>query len=409
MATKNYKKRPYRGKKSEATRETMAEKFSKDFVKAMEEGKPFMPTRARQPGAVYKPGNFSTLRPYSGFNALLADNFAMGMSEEKFETYQEKSIEKYGRDVGTAIANKYITYNQAKNIFDDTSVMKGTKADIYIKTPGFKNWFQPDGSKWVKKDENGEFLDPTKEERERLQLTSRVSFGQMVPMFNVAQIAMNHDLPEKHVKRIEREVDKLIKNHIQHLQNEQMVEDMLESMDAKLVDDNSMEPNVSGFYSKGTKEIHVRPRALYENQDHYMRVFFHEMTHLTGHEDINNRETLRDYGKDINTRAREELVAECGAAMMCNYFGIETTELGHAGYISSWLVNIKESNGQELKIAMDEAYKGVKVMVDAYENHVEKKYGYSVEAEKEELEIPYEPKEEQESKKPSKSQEMSYG
>ena len=30
MATKNYKKRPYRGKRSAATKETMAEKFAKD-------------------------------------------------------------------------------------------------------------------------------------------------------------------------------------------------------------------------------------------------------------------------------------------------------------------------------------------------------------------------------------------
>jgi antirestriction protein ArdC len=51
-----------------------------------------------------------------------------------------------------------------------------------------------------------------------------------------------------------------------------------------------------------------------------------------------DRETLHKYGESIATRAKEELVAEIGAAFLCAALGMEPTEReDHAAYIDHWL------------------------------------------------------------------------
>lgn len=67
----------------------------------------------------------------------------------------------------------------------------------------------------------------------------------------------------------------------------------------------NIEDNVGGFYTKGVDSISLRPAAVYENENHLMRIFFHEMTHATGAEDRLNRSTLKTMVKAMSKELKK--------------------------------------------------------------------------------------------------------
>jgi len=65
-------------------------------------------------------------------------------------------------------------------------------------------------------------------------------------------------------------------------------------------------------------------RELFNSVEEYYATLFHEQTHSTGHESRLRRESVKDaapFGSP--TYAREELVAEMGAAFLCGRARIE--------------------------------------------------------------------------------------
>jgi antirestriction protein ArdC len=92
------------------------------------------------------------------------------------------------------------------------------------------------------------------------------------------------------------------------------------------------------FYRIDTDSITLPQQAQFKSVDDYYATALHELTHWTGHSSRNARE----YGKRFGDQAyaREELVAEMGAAFLCAKTGI-TAQLQHASYIGSWLKVLK--------------------------------------------------------------------
>lgn len=89
------------------------------------------------------------------------------------------------------------------------------------------------------------------------------------------------------------------------------------------------------FYT--TKDyIVVPPIATYEEPEHYYVSVFHELIHWTGAVGRLNRLLPKMTAKDA---AKEELIAEIGAAMLCARCGIspETTLENVAGYCQAWI------------------------------------------------------------------------
>jgi antirestriction protein ArdC len=90
-----------------------------------------------------------------------------------------------------------------------------------------------------------------------------------------------------------------------------------------------------------------KPENFTSGQDYYS-VLFHELTHSTGHASRLNRKGIS--GEDgewsafgSTPYAREELVAEMGAAFLSGQAGIvERTLDNSAAYIQSWLARLKE-------------------------------------------------------------------
>ena len=95
------------------------------------------------------------------------------------------------------------------------------------------------------------------------------------------------------------------------------------------------------FYAPDPDFVQVPPQPAFFEQINYYRTCLHELTHATGHPKRLGRDLKNAFGsKDY---AREELIAEMGAAFLCAALGIAPT-VRHADYIGSWLEVLREDS-----------------------------------------------------------------
>jgi antirestriction protein ArdC len=92
-------------------------------------------------------------------------------------------------------------------------------------------------------------------------------------------------------------------------------------------------------YSRGLDLIKLPLASDFDNSEALFAVFAHELVHATGHKSRLNRTFGERFGDP--DYAKEELVAELGAAMLCAQFGVESAIEGHAGYLADWLTVLK--------------------------------------------------------------------
>lgn len=90
------------------------------------------------------------------------------------------------------------------------------------------------------------------------------------------------------------------------------------------------------FYAPSVDVIHMPPKVAFVSNEHWASTLLHELTHHTGHESRLDR--LKGYFSDGKARAREELVAEIGSAILGAMVGLAPDHLeDHAAYIADWL------------------------------------------------------------------------
>lgn len=96
------------------------------------------------------------------------------------------------------------------------------------------------------------------------------------------------------------------------------------------------------YYSGGSDHVQMPVFECFRSPEAYYATLAHELTHWTKHLKRLDREFGRKRWGDEGY-AREELVAELGAAFLCADLGL-TPEAGtdHAAYIQSWLKVLKE-------------------------------------------------------------------
>jgi antirestriction protein ArdC len=104
----------------------------------------------------------------------------------------------------------------------------------------------------------------------------------------------------------------------------------------------------SAFYAPSVDKINLPHKSSFLTESNYYATVFHELTHWTGAEIRCNRNLKGRYGNPLY--AFEELVAEMGAAFLCQDYRI-AGELRHAGYIQSWLKVLKEDSRAIFKAA----------------------------------------------------------
>ena len=98
-------------------------------------------------------------------------------------------------------------------------------------------------------------------------------------------------------------------------------------------------------YHFGRDVIMMPGREVWKDIEEYYHTLFHEMAHSTGHsrrmDRIPNLQALGN--KNSEDYAREELIAEMSAAVLCGHSGICLSNVENsAAYISTWLENIKK-------------------------------------------------------------------
>jgi len=92
-------------------------------------------------------------------------------------------------------------------------------------------------------------------------------------------------------------------------------------------------------YTPATDTLHLPHPTCFHSPEAYYTTVFHELVHAVGHSSRLNRPTLTDpcrFGDP--TYAKEELVAEMGAAYLGGVCGIANATLDtSAAYLQSWM------------------------------------------------------------------------
>jgi antirestriction protein ArdC len=102
------------------------------------------------------------------------------------------------------------------------------------------------------------------------------------------------------------------------------------------------------FYSPAGDFVGMPAAEQFRTSEDFYSVLFHELTHSTGHQSRLNRKgvtgTEGEWSAFGSTPyAKEELVAEMGAAFLCGQVGIvERTLDNSAAYVASWLQRLKD-------------------------------------------------------------------
>jgi len=104
----------------------------------------------------------------------------------------------------------------------------------------------------------------------------------------------------------------------------------------------------SAFFAPSMDIIQMPNKSAFADESSYYATIFHELTHWTGAETRLKREFGKRFGNP--EYAFEELVAEMGAAFLCQDYRIQG-ELRHAGYIQNWLTACRKDSTAIFKAA----------------------------------------------------------
>ncbi|HEY5865449.1 MAG TPA: zincin-like metallopeptidase domain-containing protein, partial [Candidatus Tectomicrobia bacterium] len=98
------------------------------------------------------------------------------------------------------------------------------------------------------------------------------------------------------------------------------------------------------FYKPATDTLHLPSPTCFHSPEAYYATLLHELVHAVGHRSRLNRATLTDlclFGDP--TYAKEELVAEMGAAYLCGVCGIANATLANsAAYLQNWMLVLRQ-------------------------------------------------------------------
>lgn len=97
------------------------------------------------------------------------------------------------------------------------------------------------------------------------------------------------------------------------------------------------------FYNPLFDSVTMPAPERFDSSAEYYSTLFHELTHSTGHTSRIGREFGAAFGNE--QYAKEELIAELGAAFLCGVAGIEQTLIENsAAYIANWLKQLKKDD-----------------------------------------------------------------
>jgi antirestriction protein ArdC/DNA polymerase III epsilon subunit-like protein len=134
-------------------------------------------------------------------------------------------------------------------------------------------------------------------------------------------------------------------------------------------------PGDSAFWSPQTDTISLPLREQFNSTEEHLDTLFHELVHSTGDpQRLDRKDLLDNYGKHKDVRAREELIAEIGSAILASMFGINTSIENVAAYVQSWK-RFLETEPNALFEAASMASKAVDyILAGYYEDNPDEEY-----------------------------------
>lgn len=128
------------------------------------------------------------------------------------------------------------------------------------------------------------------------------------------------------------------------------------------------------YYSPGTDRIQLPAREDFSSSAGLYATWAHEAIHSTGHKKRLEREgivsTDATFGSELY--AKEELVAELGAFLLCNRLQISSKPDNHASYLQSWIRCLKEEPAF-LKKSVSDATKAANLLYPQVHEAVQEK------------------------------------
>ena len=213
---------------------------------------------------------------------------------------------------------EYLTFNQIKE--RNGSIKKGAKADIVV---FFKKY---------EKEETDNEQEGEGEESKKAAFVLRY--------YHVFHISDTEGIESKQQKA-------QLADNVQPIDKaEEIINGYITRPDAPKFHNGEFSNNA--FYRPSTDEVVVPMMAQYKDIEEYYSTAFHELTHSTAKESRCNRKgeqkTLARFGS--KEYSREELVAEIGAAMLCNTAGLngEKAFKNSVAYIKGWLEHLQNDN-----------------------------------------------------------------
>jgi len=139
---------------------------------------------------------------------------------------------------------------------------------------------------------------------------------------------------------------------------------------------NHIEQN-RAYYTPMLDTVTMPLKGQFESIEKYYSTFAHELIHSTGHRTRLNRKEITSPSFMVeHSYAKEELVAEMGAAFICGILGIEKHIIDNsAAYLKGWRNRIAADNTLIMKAAgqAQKAADMVQGIVNQYEKKIEVK------------------------------------
>jgi len=111
------------------------------------------------------------------------------------------------------------------------------------------------------------------------------------------------------------------------------------------------------FYAPTTDHIEVPKPERFKSAEGFAATGLHELVHWTGHKDRLARVGITGFTSfGSEDYAFEELVAEIGAAMLCNIHGVSSEMPNHASYVQSWIKALKNDHSLIFKASRLSAF-----------------------------------------------------
>lgn len=213
---------------------------------------------------------------------------------------------------------EYLTFNQIKE--RNGSIKKGAKADIVV---FFKKY---------EKTQKNEDANAADEESTRTAFVLRY--------YNVFHISDVEGIESKQEQtQLNTDMQPIDKA-------EDIINGYVTRENAPKFNNDTFSNNA--FYRPSTDEVFVPMMAQYKDIEEYYYTAFHELIHSTAAPQRLNRKgeqkTLARFGSE--DYSREELVAEIGAAMLCNTAELngEKAFKNSVSYIQGWMQHLKNDN-----------------------------------------------------------------